>query len=447
MSVKKGTRDTVLYEIGNKGPQKLPNFAIWEQGKYEIRNMEEGHLEIWTRESTGPVREHYCWLKIGIQVGSLSEAGEHHQDEASPLLLPPLVHGLGSKQRWCVYRSAGEVGIIGKQRPQGICRAMVTGLERQVSDISSDLSGTQCRYTASSERELIVTKSKLMPICNYIATTSAANKRHGAGTEQQRAWINPGEGQRSGIEDFISAVFTLRHSRCCRSSTLNIRCEPTRLTPFPFNSRSIPALLRSGESLNMFKDSSALADHATPFPLPADRKRPVHAPCRVTDTPFPFSVDFPNLSGRELVGVQWKGGMTEVQPEQIERIQKQVPHVILPGSSYREALLATLLQRLAERRADLCRRFATRLMMDPQLSTWLPPRNFKFLATTYTGTDTRTQPTQQLLPDQLLPVKFGRFTHSPLAYIYFGSIFGTTKWHRQPSVKTASRWILNSGKL
>ena len=29
-----------LYEIGNMGPQKLPNFGIWEEGKYEIRNME-----------------------------------------------------------------------------------------------------------------------------------------------------------------------------------------------------------------------------------------------------------------------------------------------------------------------------------------------------------------------------------------------------------------------
>ena len=37
------------------GPQKLPNFGTWEEGKYEIGNMEYDHFEIWTRESTGPL--------------------------------------------------------------------------------------------------------------------------------------------------------------------------------------------------------------------------------------------------------------------------------------------------------------------------------------------------------------------------------------------------------
>ena len=58
----------------------------------------------------------------------------------------------------------------------------------------------------------------------------------------------------------------------------------------------------------------------------------------------------------------WHPGLTEVQAEQIERVQKQVLRVILPESSYREALLATDLQTLAERWVDLCR---THLMMNP----------------------------------------------------------------------------------
>ena len=29
-----------LYEIGNMGPRELPNYGIWEAGKYEIGNME-----------------------------------------------------------------------------------------------------------------------------------------------------------------------------------------------------------------------------------------------------------------------------------------------------------------------------------------------------------------------------------------------------------------------
>ena len=69
----------------------------------------------------------------------------------------------------------------------------------------------------------------------------------------------------------------------------------------------------------------------------------------------------------------WHPGLIEVQAEQIERVRKQVLRLILPDRSYHDALLATGLQTLAERRVDLCRRFATHLMMDPELRTWLPP--------------------------------------------------------------------------
>ena len=40
MSMKKGTRDTVLYEIENMGPRKLQNVGIWEEEKYQIRNVD-----------------------------------------------------------------------------------------------------------------------------------------------------------------------------------------------------------------------------------------------------------------------------------------------------------------------------------------------------------------------------------------------------------------------
>ena len=69
----------------------------------------------------------------------------------------------------------------------------------------------------------------------------------------------------------------------------------------------------------------------------------------------------------------WHRGPAEFQADQIERVQKQVLHIILPDSSYRNALLATGLQILVERHIDLCGRFATHLMVDPELHTWLPP--------------------------------------------------------------------------
>ena len=65
----------------------------------------------------------------------------------------------------------------------------------------------------------------------------------------------------------------------------------------------------------------------------------------------------------------WYPGLTEVQAEQIESVPKQVLRLILPESSYCEALLATGLQTPADRCVELCRRFATHLMMDPELLT------------------------------------------------------------------------------
>ena len=40
ISVKSEHGTQSLYEIENMGLQKLPNFGIWEEGKYEIGNME-----------------------------------------------------------------------------------------------------------------------------------------------------------------------------------------------------------------------------------------------------------------------------------------------------------------------------------------------------------------------------------------------------------------------
>ena len=86
--------------------------------------------------------------------------------------------------------------------------------------------------------------------------------------------------------------------------TLSVHREPAQLTLFPFNSHSIQALFRSGGIFEHIKIPPALPDHATPFPLPADRKRPIDAPCRVIDAPFPFIANFPKFPGWELIGVQ-----------------------------------------------------------------------------------------------------------------------------------------------
>ena len=104
----------------------------------------------------------------------------------------------------------------------------------------------------------------------------------------------------------------------------------------------------------------------------------------------------------------WHPGLTKVQHEQIERIQKQVLRIVLPESSYREALLATGLQTLGERRVNLCMKFAAHLMKDPEVRTWLPR--------------TRAQAHGLNLRNNShlssLPYKSQRFSRSPMAVSY-----------------------------
>jgi hypothetical protein len=69
----------------------------------------------------------------------------------------------------------------------------------------------------------------------------------------------------------------------------------------------------------------------------------------------------------------WHSGLTVHQSDQLERVQKQTLHILLPDSSYREALLLTGLHTLEQRRIQLCRNFATGLL-GSEFSCWLPPR-------------------------------------------------------------------------
>ena len=66
--------------------------------------------------------------------------------------------------------------------------------------------------------------------------------------------------------------------------------------------------------------------------------------------------------------------LTKEQAERIESIQRRVLKTIYGcGTSYREALERSGLQRLAERRMDLCMKFAKKTAENQRYSHWFPP--------------------------------------------------------------------------
>ena len=102
----------------------------------------------------------------------------------------------------------------------------------------------------------------------------------------------------------------------------------------------------------------------------------------------------------------WHSGLTVHQSDQLERVQKQTLHILLPDASYREALLLTCLQTLEQRRIQLCRNFATGLL-GSEFSCWLPPR--------------RRECHQRNLRSNnklsTLPCRTKRFANSPIAFL------------------------------
>ena len=69
----------------------------------------------------------------------------------------------------------------------------------------------------------------------------------------------------------------------------------------------------------------------------------------------------------------WHPGLTAGQSELLERVQKHVLRGLLPNMTYSEALEATGLTTLEQRRTEVCRRFATGLPESTEFCDWLPP--------------------------------------------------------------------------
>ena len=76
-------------------------------------------------------------------------------------------------------------------------------------------------------------------------------------------------------------------------------------------------------------------------------------------------------------------GLTSGQSELLERVQKHVLRNLLPEAKYSEALAATGLATLEQRRVELCRRFASGLRESPEFCDWLPSRELSGLIAIY----------------------------------------------------------------
>ncbi|KAI8513483.1 hypothetical protein Bbelb_101220 [Branchiostoma belcheri] len=71
----------------------------------------------------------------------------------------------------------------------------------------------------------------------------------------------------------------------------------------------------------------------------------------------------------------WSAGLTKKQSDDIERIQKRACRIMMGQQflSYTDALEHLGLQRLSERRQDLCMDFALKVSKSSRFSSWLPP--------------------------------------------------------------------------
>ena len=108
----------------------------------------------------------------------------------------------------------------------------------------------------------------------------------------------------------------------------------------------------------------------------------------------------------EFAVAVWSPGLTKAQINQIERVQKCALAVILDYLSYNHAIEVVGVKTLAERRQDLCLKFAEKALKHSKFSNW-------FAQNEPVNIVTRSKKTT-LKPVQ---TRTNRFTKSPIAYL------------------------------
>ena len=108
----------------------------------------------------------------------------------------------------------------------------------------------------------------------------------------------------------------------------------------------------------------------------------------------------------EFAVAVWSPGLTKAQINQIERVQKCALAVILDYLSYNHAIEVVGVKTRAERRQDLCLKFAEKALKHSKFSNW-------FAQNEPVNIVTRSKKTT-LKPVQ---TRTNRFTKSPIAYL------------------------------
>ena len=117
----------------------------------------------------------------------------------------------------------------------------------------------------------------------------------------------------------------------------------------------------------------------------------------------------------ELAVAVWTPGLTKLQINQIERVQKCALHVILGGNyqSYNQAKFALGVETLSERRSKLCLNLAKKSEKHWKYSNWFHPAEEKFVPNfTTRGEETHVQ--TKYTP---VPFRTDRYKDSPLPFL------------------------------
>ena len=109
----------------------------------------------------------------------------------------------------------------------------------------------------------------------------------------------------------------------------------------------------------------------------------------------------------ECAAPVWHPGLTRTQSDDLEQVQRQCLRILLPEVNYNEALHIAGLQRLSERRSQLCLNFAKGLESTRHFSGWLPLRRGQCH-------NRNLRDNQKLCS---LPSRSRRFDRSPMAHL------------------------------
>ena len=130
------------------------------------------------------------------------------------------------------------------------------------------------------------------------------------------------------------------------------------------------------------------------------------------------------ISILQLAVPVWTPGLTKTEVGQIERVQKVAMHIIMGENfqDYRTSLKTLKLKTLAERREDICEKFAKKSYLNPNFKHW------------FENSDRRGRIQTRQEKSILKPVftRTARYENSPLPYLT--KLLNKCKWTEEEKI-------------